>query len=95
MKSMSIAALLFVIFLGALFVYVAEDIPAFGDANSAPNRYVWLFDMDAEGIEDDLNQGNIPASLGDKLENSLNSNKIKYTIYTGNINTFIEQLVKK
>ena len=68
MKSMSIAALLFVLFLGALFVYVAEDIPAFGDANSAPNRYVWLFDVDAEGIEDDLNQGNIPASLGDKLE---------------------------
>ncbi len=68
MKSMSIAALLFVIFLGALFVYVAEDIPAFGDANSAPNRYVWLFDMDAEGIEDDLNQGNISTILGDKLE---------------------------
>lgn len=68
MKSMSIAALLFVLFLGALFVYVAEDIPAFGDANSAPNRYVWLFDMDATGLEDDLNQGNIPASLGDKLE---------------------------
>jgi hypothetical protein len=68
MKSMSIAALLFVIFLGALFVYVAEDIPAFGDANSAPNRYVWLFDMDAAGLEDDLNQGNIPTILGDKLE---------------------------
>ena len=37
----------------------------------------------------------VASSLGDKLENSLNSNKIKYTIYTGNINTFIEQLVKK
>lgn len=68
MKSMSIAALLFVLFLGALFVYVAEDIPAFGDANSAPNRYVWLFDMDAAGLEADLNQGNIPTILGDKLE---------------------------
>jgi len=68
MKSMSIVALLFVLFLGALFVYVAEDIPAFGDANSAPNRYVWLFDMDAAGIEDDLNQGNISTILGDKLE---------------------------
>ncbi|MEA1999943.1 MAG: hydrogen gas-evolving membrane-bound hydrogenase subunit E [Euryarchaeota archaeon] len=68
MKSMSIAALLFVLFLGALFVYVAEDIPAFGDANSAPNRYVWLFDMDAAGIEDDLNQGNIPTILGNTLE---------------------------
>ena len=68
MKSMSIAALLFVIFLGALFVYVAEDIPAFGDANSAPNRYVLLFDMDAAGLEDDLNKGNIPVILSDELQ---------------------------
>jgi hypothetical protein len=68
MKSMSIAALLFVLFLGALFIYVAEDIPAFGDANSAPNRYVWLFDMDASGLVDDLNQGNLPASLVDEIE---------------------------
>lgn len=37
----------------------------------------------------------VAANLGDKLENSLNSNNIKYTIYEGNINTFIEQLVKK
>ena len=37
----------------------------------------------------------VASSLGDKLENSLNSNKIKYTIFNGSINTFIEQLVKK
>jgi len=37
----------------------------------------------------------IASSLGDKLEKSLNSNKIKYTIFSGSVNTFIEQLVKK
>ncbi len=37
----------------------------------------------------------VASNLGYKLENSLNSNKIKHTIYHGNINTFIEQLVKK
>lgn len=34
----------------------------------------------------------VASSLGDKLENSLNVNKIKYTIHHGSINTFIEQL---
>ena len=67
MKLISVSALLFVIFLGALFIYVAEDIPPFGDPNSAPNRYVWLFDIDAAGSVDDLNQGIMPASLDDKL----------------------------
>ena len=37
----------------------------------------------------------VASNLGDKLENSLNTNKIKYSIYNGHINTFIEQLVKK
>jgi|LGVE01.1.fsa_nt_gb multicomponent Na+:H+ antiporter subunit B len=68
MKSLSVAALAFVLVLGCLFVYVAEDIPAFGDPNSAPNRYVKLFDTDAAGLVDDLNQGVIPASLNAKIE---------------------------
>ena len=68
MKPLSIVALIFVIILGALFIYVAEDLPAFGDANSPPNRFVKLFSIDAAEIEGDLNQGNIPASLMDKIE---------------------------
>ncbi|KAF5416016.1 MAG: hypothetical protein C5S38_03275 [Candidatus Methanophagaceae archaeon] len=67
MNQLSVAALVFVLFLGGLFVYVAEDIPAFGDPDSAPNRYVKLFDMDATGLVDDLNQGVIPASLNAKI----------------------------
>jgi len=35
----------------------------------------------------------IASNVGYKLKNSLNSNKIKYTIYNGTIDTFIEQLV--
>lgn len=34
----------------------------------------------------------IASSFGDKLENALNTNNIKYKIYKGSINTFIESL---
>jgi len=37
----------------------------------------------------------VASRVGEKLENSLNSNKIKYTIHNGSINTFIGQLVKQ
>lgn len=69
MKLISLSALFFVIFLGVLFVYVAEDIPDFGDPYSAPNGYVNLsISMDAAEGEDNLNKGVIPASLLDKIE---------------------------
>jgi hypothetical protein len=69
MKLISVSALLFVILLGALFIYVAADIPDFGDRYSAPNRYIQLFSMDASGeLEDDLSQGVIPTRLMDKIE---------------------------
>jgi multicomponent Na+:H+ antiporter subunit B len=68
MKPLSIVALIFVIILGALFIYVAEDLPTFGDANSPANRFVKLFSIDADEIEGDLNQGNISASLMAKIE---------------------------
>lgn len=68
MKPLSAVALISVLILGALFIYVAEDIPDFGDPHSAPNRGVKLFSIDADEIEADLNQGVIPASLMDKIE---------------------------
>lgn len=69
MKPLSMVALLSVLILGVLFIYVAEDIPAFGDPNSAPNRFVKLFSVDADGeIVGNLNQGVIPASVKDKIE---------------------------
>ena len=37
----------------------------------------------------------IASNFGDKLTASLNSHNIKYTIYKGKINTFIENVIKK
>ncbi len=69
MKLISLSALLFVIFLGALFIYVAEDIPDFGDPNSAPNRYVNLsISMDAAEAATNLNKGIVPEELVNDLE---------------------------
>jgi hypothetical protein len=56
MKLISASALFFVIFLGVLFIYVAEDIPDFGDPYSAPNGYISLdISLDAAELEDNLN----------------------------------------
>ncbi len=69
MKLISLSALFFVIFLGVLFVYVAEDIPDFGDPYSAPNGYVNLsISMDAAEGEDNLNNGVVPEELVSALE---------------------------
>ncbi len=37
----------------------------------------------------------IASSFGEKLVTSLDSNSIKYTIYKGTVNIFIEQVLKK
>lgn len=63
MKQISLVALLFVLLLGGLFIYVAEDIPDFGDPNSPPNRYTSLFTLDAAESVDTLNQGAVPEAL--------------------------------
>lgn len=61
-------ALISVILLGGLLVYVAEDIPAFGDPDSPSIKYVKLFSMKAEGLENHLNQGMIPEPLMNQLK---------------------------
>lgn len=63
MKQISLAALMFVLLLGGLFIYVAEDIPDFGDPNSPPNRYTRLFSIDAAWSVGALNQGAVPEAL--------------------------------
>ncbi len=68
MKQLSLVALIFIILLGGLFVYVAEDIPDFGDPNSAPNRYTPLFTLDAAGSVGALDQGVVPEALLTALE---------------------------
>jgi len=68
MKLLPIVALISVILLGVLFVYVVEDVPAFGDPYSPPNRYIELFSIDAEGLESSLDAGVLPAELRTKIE---------------------------
>lgn len=68
MKLLPTMGLIFVILLGALFIYVAEDIPDFGDPYSPPNKYVNLtISIEPEGLEDNLDQGVIPTNLLDKI----------------------------
>ena len=68
MKLLPMVALFSVILLGSLFVYVVEDVPAFGDPYSPPNRYIELFSIDAEGLVDSLDAGVLPAELRTKIE---------------------------
>lgn len=68
MKLLPIVALISVILLGSLFIYVVEDVPAFGDPYSPPNRYIELFSIDAEGLVESLDAGVLPAELKTKIE---------------------------
>ena len=68
MKGLPTITLILIGLLCALFIYVAEDIPVFGDPNSPPIKYVKLFSIDADALEDPLNRGVIPNNLMDEFE---------------------------
>jgi multicomponent Na+:H+ antiporter subunit B len=68
MKGLPTITLVLIGLLCALFIYVAEDIPVFGDPNSPPIKYVKLFSIDADALEDPLNRGVIPNNLMDEFE---------------------------
>jgi multicomponent Na+:H+ antiporter subunit B len=68
MKPLTLFALILIGFLCALFIYVAEDIPVFGDPNSPPIKYTKLFSMDVDRLDDQLNRGMIPERLIDQLK---------------------------
>lgn len=68
MKPLTLFALILISLLCALFVYVAEDIPVFGDPNSPPIKYTRLFSMKADELEYQLSQGKIPEMLIDQLK---------------------------
>jgi multicomponent Na+:H+ antiporter subunit B len=67
MKSMSLIAYIVIVLFGGLFVYVAEDIPAFGDPNSPANKYVNL-SITIKGGGEDLDEGVLPAELEEKIK---------------------------
>jgi hypothetical protein len=68
MKSLSLAGLVLVLFLAGIFVYVVEDVPAFGNAKSPANRYIALFSIDAENMVASLDAGVVPAEIKSRTE---------------------------
>ena len=67
MKSLRVTALLLIILLCALFVYVAEDIPVFGDPEAPPIKSVMLFTMEADPAVSLLDQHIVPQKLSGEL----------------------------
>ena len=68
MKPLTYAGLITAILLTAVSLYAVEDIPAFGDENSAVNKYIKLFSVNADGLVEDLNAGVLPAEIKIKIE---------------------------
>jgi len=67
MKSLRAIALILIIFLCALFIYVAEDIPVFGDPEAPPIKSVKLFTMESDQVVSLLDQHIIPEKLSREL----------------------------
>jgi len=68
MKPTSVMGLLTVLLLVGLFVYVVEDVPAFGDYNSPANKYIKLFSIEADGLVASLDAGVVPAEIKNEIE---------------------------
>jgi len=67
MKSLRAIALILIIFLCALFIYVAEDIPVFGDPEAPPIKSVKLFTMETDQVVSLLDQDIVPEKLSREL----------------------------
>jgi len=67
MKSLRAIALILIILLCALFIYVAEDIPVFGDPEAPPIKSVRLFSMGVDQVVPLLDQQIVPEKLSREL----------------------------
>jgi multicomponent Na+:H+ antiporter subunit B len=68
MKPLTWMGLLVAILLTAVSLYAVEDIPAFGDENSAVNKYIKLFAIDADPrLVENLNAGTLPEEIRNKI----------------------------
>ncbi len=67
-NTLTLFALMTAILLTAVSFYAVEDLPAFGDENSAVNKHIELFSVNAGGLVDSLNAGILPAEIKNKTE---------------------------
>lgn len=67
MNRLRVIALNLIILLCSLFVYVAEDIPVFGDPNAPPLRSVELFTVEVDQIVSLPDQYIVPGKLSEEL----------------------------
>jgi len=68
LKLTSVIGLIVVLLLMAMFVYIVEDVPAFGEYNSPVNKYIELFSVDADGLVASLDAGVLPAEIKNEIE---------------------------
>ncbi len=67
-KTLTLFGLITAILLTAVSFYAIEDLPAFGDENSAVNKQIKLFSVDAAGSVESLNAGVLPAEIKNRIE---------------------------
>jgi multicomponent Na+:H+ antiporter subunit B len=68
MKPLTLMGLLVSILLLAAALYAVEDVPAFGDENSAANKYIKLFSIDSNAhLVETLNSGSLPEEIKNKI----------------------------
>ena len=67
MRPSSVMAVIITALLAAVLIYVAEDIPRFGDPEAPAIKSVKLFSLPADGVELLLNQNSIPEPLSVRL----------------------------
>ncbi len=67
MNRLKVIALILIILLCALFVYVAEDIPVFGDPNAPPIKSVEVFTMEVDQVASLLDHQVVPEKMSKEL----------------------------
>jgi multicomponent Na+:H+ antiporter subunit B len=67
MNGLRVIAIILILLLCALFMYVAEDIPVFGDPNAPPIKSVELFTMEVDQVASLLDQHVVPERLSKEL----------------------------
>jgi multicomponent Na+:H+ antiporter subunit B len=67
MKSLKAIALILIILLCTLFIYVAEDIPIFGDPEAPPIKSVKLFSLEVDQVVSLMDQHIVPEKLSREL----------------------------